>query len=236
MRVLLVQNCAIEGLGYIAEYLQDQRFESVTVHPYRNDAFPDPSAFDAVIVGGSPTSACEIEGHSSLSSEWDFLQRWITEERPLIGICFGAQVLARLLGAEVRRNPVREIGGYEVRLTDEGRSDPLLDGFPPTFQVFHWHGDTFDVPEGAALLVEGHDCRNQLYRRNLAVGVQFHLEVPSMEAAVWAEDYADELASVGKSRAEVIEQCRSEEVGMRELLYRMLDNFFKLVKDRSPAT
>jgi len=92
-------------------------------------------------------------------------------------------LLARAAGAEVRKNPVMEIGGYEVRLTDAGKKDTLFKNFPGTFPVFHWHGDTFDIPQGAELLVTGEKCKNQAFRYKNSVALQFHLEVTSSEAS-----------------------------------------------------
>jgi GMP synthase (glutamine-hydrolysing) len=149
--------------------------------------------------------------------------------KPCFGICCGAQLLAQLLGARVGRCEQMEIGGYQVRLTPAGREDPLLDGFPPCFPVFHWHGDTFDVPDGAELLVEGELCRNQLFRRGNVVGVQFHLEVTCEEAETWADVYAGELAGAGKSKAQVSAECRERQPEMEVLAARLLGNFLEII-------
>ena len=94
--------------------------------------------------------------------------------------------------------------------------------------MFQWHGDTFVIPEGDALLAEGRDCRNQLFRRGNAVAVQFHNEVTAADADAWAVAYADELSDVGKTREQVVAECRAREAPMKELAFRMLDNFFAL--------
>lgn len=126
------------------------------------------------------------------------------------------------------RAPVREIGGCELRVTAAGGADPLLAGFPAHFPTFQWHGDTFDVPDGAVLLAEGTACRNQLFRRGPVDGAQLHLEVASAEAAAWADAYAAELAEVGKSRDQVVAECRAREAEMATLAARLVHNFLHL--------
>jgi len=228
MRVLVIQNFEVEGLGLHEEYLDERGIGTDTIHPYRGDPFPDPGEHDLVMVGGTPVCVREIDRHDFLARERSFLEERIAGGGACFGICFGSQLLASVMGAEVRKNRVMEIGGYRVRLTGAGRSDPLLSGFPDEFPVFHWHGDTFDIPEGAALLVEGDDCPYQLFRAGNVIGVQFHVEITPPIAARWTVEYADELPKVGKTAEQVIEECRIHEVSMRGLAVTMMDNLLSL--------
>jgi GMP synthase-like glutamine amidotransferase len=214
MKALFVQNCGIEGPGLVGDWCRGRGVACDVVHAWRGDPMPDARAYDLVVVGGTPGSANDMESA--------FLAGVVRGGRPYLGICAGGQFLARLLGARVTRNPVLEIGGYEVRRVAD---DPCLRGFPPTFPVFQWHGETFDVPEGATLLVEGDDCRNQAFRKGNALALQFHLEVTCGDAAAWADAYAHELARIGKTKEQVVAECRSREPAMRALLGRLLDNF-----------
>ena len=134
-------------------------------------------------------------------------------------------MIAQILGATVRRNPVMEIGGYEVSLTAAGERSPLLRDFPGRFPVFHWHGDTFDIPEGAQHLVEGDLCRNQMFRLGNAVGVQFHLETSADEAAIWAAAYPQELECMAKTPEQVVGECGQREARRRTLAARLVSNF-----------
>ncbi len=145
--------------------------------------------------------------------------------KPVLGICFGAQLLAKLLGAPVRRNPVTEIGTHPVRLTAAGRSDPLFQGFPKTFPAFQWHNDTFDIPPWGLQLAESRDCPNQGFRMGSAVGLQFHLEVTAPEALRWANAYPDELRAAGISEARITRECLEQQPLMAELADRLLDSF-----------
>ena len=102
----------------------------------------------------------------------------IAARKPVLGICLGAQLLARALGAQVTANPVKEIGWYNVEATAEGRRDPLFRHFADSEKIFQWHGDTFAIPDGAVHLASSPDCRNQAFRYGDNVyGLQFHLEV-----------------------------------------------------------
>ncbi len=131
MRVLLVQNCEVEGFGLYEEHLSSRGIDHVVHHAYRGGAFPGMGGFDAFIAGGTPLSANAVERHAFLRDEWALLERVARSGRPYLGICFGAQLMARVLGAGVRRSPVREIGGAEVELTTEGRASPLTRFFLP---------------------------------------------------------------------------------------------------------
>ncbi len=179
MRVLAVHNCSIEAFGLYEQLLLDRGIDCQIVHPYRDERLPPHQDFDAVLVGGTPVSAYEAHSHPFLQAEREYLRNAVQKGKACFGICCGAQILAQILGADVRRCQRMEIGVYKVRLTEAGRKDSLLKGFPPHFPVFHWHGDTFGIPEHADLLVEGQDCPNQMFRRGKVVGVQFHLEVTS---------------------------------------------------------
>jgi len=226
MRLLVIQNCATEGIGLYEQYLIDHHIQYDIFHAYRGGRFPRRYQYDAFFVGGTPISAYEVHRHHFLRREWRYLKKIVEADKPYFGICCGGQLLARLLGAKVRKNPRMEIGGYEVKLTSRGREDPLFNGFPNRFPVFHWHGDTFDIPAGARLLVEGEECVNQAFRYNNAVGLQFHLEVTAQDAAQWADQYGDELRRVHKNKAAIVAECKSREPQMKTLAFQLLENFF----------
>ena len=229
MKILAIQNCEIEGFGLYEKYFIDHGMKYQIIHAYQNDSFPEINLFDAFFIGGTPISAYEAHKYPFLQKECEYLRQAIEVTKPCFGICCGAQILAMLLGAQVRKCEKKEIGGYEVRLTKAGQSDPLFQQFPVHFPVFHWHGDTFDIPPSAKLLVEGDDCKNQLFRWNKVVGAQFHLEVTSQDVIKWAEEYAQELVEIGKSKKQVVMECIKQEQEMSRLAIRLLDNFFSFV-------
>lgn len=231
MEALVIQNCVAEDIGLYETYLQVCGIRYQIHHAYVGKAFPSADRFDAFIVGGTPISIYDAHRHDFLRREMAYLGKAVKNEKPYLGICGGAQLLAKLLGAEVRKNPVMEIGGYNVRLTAAGKKSKFFSGFPDTFSVFQWHGDTFDIPAGAELLVMGTDCKNQAFSYRNSLGLLFHLEVTSQAASKWADEYRDELKRVGKTKKRVVEECRINEEQMEELAVKLIKSFFKALLD-----
>ena len=227
MKVLTIQNCAIEGFGPYSRHLRESGVEAEVVHAYRDEPLPPLESAQAVLVHGTPVSVYAPQLPDFLRRELAWLGRALERGMPCLGICGGAQALALLLGAGVRRNPRLEIGAREVRLTAAGRADPLLRDFPGRFPVIEWHGDTFDVPTSGALLAEGDDCRNQMFRHGNVVGLQFHLEADAADVAVWSDAYAGELAEAGRTKDEVVAECRSLEAAMDPLARALMTRFLE---------
>ena len=227
MRVLVIQNCKTEGIGLYEEYLKEKGIEYYVFPAFTGKRFPPMRQFDAFIVAGTPIAAYELHKYRFLRNEWRYLKEVVQLNKPYLGICFGGQLLAGLLGAKVRKNPQMEIGGYEVKLTPDGKKNGFFKGFPNRFPVFHWHGDTFDLPGGAKLLVQGVDCKNQAFSCNKALALQFHLEVTSKEASIWADKYKNELKRVNKTKEQVVKESQTREKEMKKLAFMLLDNFLK---------
>ncbi len=228
MKVLILQNCEYETLGSYERYLTDSGITCDVVHTYR-ESLPNPADYSMLLVGGTPDSAYNRATVPYLSQVYATLATAAKDNIPCFGVCCGAQLLAEIIGGRVYRNPEMEIGGYRVALTPDGQNDPLLDGFPPQWPVFHWHGDTFDLPQQVKLLARGEKCRNQLFRCGTIAGVQFHLEVTSAEAQQWVHRYADELPRVGKSAQQVVAECRAFESEMQHLAVRLMQNYLSLI-------
>jgi GMP synthase-like glutamine amidotransferase len=227
--ILAIQNCKIETFGLFEQQLEQQGYDPTVLHAYKDEPFPAVKDVEAVLVGGTPIAAYEAHLHDFLVKESDFLEEAIKAGIPCLGICFGAQLLAKLLGARVQKNHDKEIGVYDVGLTTEGKTDPMLQGYPHRFPTFQWHADTFDIPAGAAHLAESKACRNQMFRKRKVIGVQFHVEVLPAEASHWAYMYEKELEDFGKTRAQIEKECRAVELNMEQLAIRLLNNFLGLI-------
>lgn len=184
MRVLAFRHVPFEGAGLIEAVLDAHHIDLEYADLYvPGAAMPDVAQYDGLIVLGGPMS---VNDHLSyLRAEMEMLCAEVSRGRPVLGICLGAQLLARALGAEVRRNPVKEIGWYEIECTPAGLGDRLL-GEVSRETVFHWHGETFELPAGAELLATSERCRNQAFRvGERAYGLQFHLEVTPEMISDW---------------------------------------------------
>ena len=155
----------------------------------------DPLAPDLIILLGGPIGAYEELTYPFLGQELALLERRLAAARPTLGICLGAQLMARTLGARVYPAPAKEIGWAELQLSEAGRTGPLR--YFSEVPVLHWHGDTFDLPEGAALLASTKTCPNQAFSFGRhALACQFHPEVSGRGFERWLIGHAAEIAAV----------------------------------------
>lgn len=179
-------------------------------------------------MGPTPISANDALDHAFLRKEWSYLREIVDSGKPTLGVCCGGQMLAKLLGGEVKKSPMKELGGYTATLTDQGVWDPLFRGFPPVFPVFHWHSDMFTVPPGGELLATGDPCPIQVFSKGNVRGVIFHLEITAEDAVRWAAAYPEEPAHIGKTVEQVIRECRDKEPEMTRLALRLVDNLIAM--------
>lgn len=192
-----IRHLAFEDLGAFAPAIGRAGYQ---IHHYDigvDDLWTlDPVKTELLIVLGGPIGAYEDEKYPFLREELDILQARLAAGRPTLGICLGAQLMARALGARVYRAPAKEIGFSPLTLTADGRSSCLapFDGEP----VLHWHGDTFDLPDGAVRLASTPMCENQAFAfgRN-ALAVQFHPEAGDDGFERWLIGHTLELALAG---------------------------------------
>ena len=184
MKVLAFRHVPFEGAGRIESVLAARGIRLDYADLYQpGAAAPDPDNYSGLIVMGGPMSANDDLPY--LRREMDILRHAAAADRPVLGICLGAQLFARSLGARVMRNMVREIGWFELHFTPAAAADPLFTGIGST-PVFHWHGETFDLPAGAEWLASSERCRHQAFRSGTRqYGLQFHLEVTPEMIAEW---------------------------------------------------
>lgn len=184
MRVLVFRHVPFEGLGLIEPALAGRQIAVDFADLYQaGSALPDVAAYAALIFMGGPMSVNDDLPY--LRQEMEAIRQAVERTQPILGICLGAQLVARALGAAVRRNDTREIGWYDLEFTEAATEDKLFGGLGRE-TVFHWHGETFDLPPGAELLASSELCRNQAYRLGTCVyGLQFHLEVTPAMIAEW---------------------------------------------------
>lgn len=193
--VLTIQNIACEGPGLIGNGLRAQGIELQTLHPYAGEALPPSLAgFGGLLVLGGPMNADDLSGHPFLEAERSLIRAAVQGGVPVLGICLGAQLIARVLGAKVYKAPRAEIGFKRVERTADADFDPLFGDFPEFDMVFQWHEDTFELPLGATRLARSTVCENQAFRwGDLVWGIQFHLEVTAPMVRSWVEEYRSEL-------------------------------------------
>ena len=191
MNVQVLQHVPFEGIGSIERWLADRDAHTRYTRFYESFELPDPRHVDLVIAMGGPMSVNDEREHPWLASEKEFIRQSIGLGLPVIGICLGAQLIANALGARVYPGRHTEIGWFPVEAVDtDGDVFRLPSGLP----VFHWHGETFDLPAGAVRLAGSEACENQAFQigRNI-VGLQFHLETTPESVALILENCRGEL-------------------------------------------
>lgn len=178
-KVLVFQHVPFEPLGTLDPLLKEHGFRIRYVNFSRDpDQRPRLDGYDALIVLGGPMNVDETAAYPNLATEVELINEALQRGRHVLGICLGAQLLAKALGATVVPNGVHEIGWHTVRLTAEGEADPVLSALDSPAPLFHWHGDRFELPADARHLAQSELCANQAFRHgDLALGLQFHLEV-----------------------------------------------------------
>jgi GMP synthase (glutamine-hydrolysing) len=185
--ILIIKQVEQEGPGLIEKIFATNGWSLKTVELSYNEKLP--SDFDetgALVVLGGPMNVYEEKQYPFLKEEEFLIRKALIEEVPVLGICLGAQLLAKTCGARVKKAPQKEIGWYKVEKTGEGKKDTLFNKSPDHIKVFQWHEDTLDVPEGAVLIAEGKDCKNQGFRVGQnAYGLQFHIEVTEDMIQSW---------------------------------------------------
>jgi GMP synthase (glutamine-hydrolysing) len=199
MHVLAFRHVPFEHLGLIAAAL-DQRgigFRYLDGYAPSATAVDWESAAGLIFMGGPMSANDDLP---CIREELRLIERAVAAGRPILGVCLGAQLIARALGAKVYRNPVKEIGWAPIHWTEAAHQDPLFRGLVESETVFHWHGETFDLPAGAAWLASSGACPHQAFRVATAHGLQFHLEVTPEMIVNWCHQDANsgelrELAS-----------------------------------------
>jgi GMP synthase (glutamine-hydrolysing) len=178
-KLLVCQHVPYEPLGTLDPKLRESGFRIRYVNFGRNPHLrPSLEGYGGLVILGGPMSVDDVDLHPHLATEAELVLEAIAKEIPILGICLGAQLIAKALGAEVRAGETKEIGWHDVALTDEGTSDPLLGHLGSETRLFQWHSDVFELPDGAVHLASSQRCAYQAFRFGTNVyGFQFHLEV-----------------------------------------------------------
>ncbi len=175
MHAHYLQHVPFEGLGSIEPWLQSNGYTLSSTPFFATTQLPDPNAIDLLVIMGGPMSVNDEDQFPWLALEKQFIRDVIALDKPVLGICLGAQLIANAMGAKVFPNHVKEIGWFPVQAV--ASADPSVFRFPTSHIVFHWHGDTFELPAQAVLLASSEGCKNQAFQLGQRViGLQFHLE------------------------------------------------------------
>jgi len=197
MSVLILKNIETEGPGTMEQFLRTHDIPFHIVELSHGQTAPSLESFSTLIILGGPMGVYEMERYPHLLAGSRVIREAMNREMRILGICLGCQMLAYCLGGSVYPGPEKEIGWHHIELTGEGIKDPLMrklavhprvGDFWRRFRVFHWHGDTFDLPPGSLLLAGSARYRNQAFRFGHRIyGFQFHVEVTKEMIGQWFE-------------------------------------------------
>ncbi len=191
------QHIDCEGPGSLEPLFKSLGIELKLLKPFKGDVIPE-NLGDGLLILGGPMGVYEEAQYPWMTRELAAIRKALDASLPVLGICLGSQMLAHAAGAQVFRGALPEVGWRPITLTAEGKKDPLLEGLPETFNVFHWHGDTFTLPKGARLLAGSDWFPHQIFKIGAkAYGFQCHLEVTETMVRDWATLYAKELVPAG---------------------------------------
>ncbi|AKB73958.1 GMP synthase (glutamine-hydrolyzing) [Methanosarcina lacustris Z-7289] len=231
MKIHCLQHLKNETYGNIETWVSLKGHSLTKTLLYEKPVFPEPEEFDMLLIMGGTMSVYQEKEFPWLKPEKEFVKKVIDTGKPVLGSCFGAQMIAEVLGGKVTRNRFKEIGWHRVKAlagekpnnVSEISSELPADLFPE-FTAFMWHGDTFDIPAGAVRLFESEACPNQgfIYRGNI-IGLQFHPEADRRWIRNLIEDSGHELVE-GK-----FIQSEEETLGNKYLLENSQQIAFSLM-------
>jgi GMP synthase (glutamine-hydrolysing) len=193
-KIWVIQHHQVENLGNIAEALEGAALAWQYIRTFEGQPVPkDMKGAGGLILMGGPQGVYEADEAPYLKDEMRLIESALKDNRPVLGVCLGSQLLAAALGAKVYKGSRREIGWYPVHLTSEAGNDRLLKGVPEQFTAFHWHGDIFDLPRDSVALASSEISPIQAFRYgDKAYGFLCHLEVTEASVHAMVREFTDE--------------------------------------------
>ena len=226
MSVLICKNISSEGPGTIGDYLRLKGIPYDIVDLYKGEALPDAASYDTLIMLGGPMSVNDDIAY--IRQEEELVRNFTAAGKKMLGVCLGAQIMAKALGAKVYKGPEPEVGWLDITLSEEGLSDPLMmklachpdDGdICKQFNVFHWHGETFDIPDGANRLAFSNIYPNQAFRYGAGYAFQFHIEVSEQIIYDWMSGEKIDMNILKEETGRHYNACRKR-------AFAFYENFF----------
>ena len=231
MRIHVLQHVSYEGPGFIEEWIKEKNHSLTFTKFYENYTKPDISRIDWLIIMGGPMGIYDEDKYPWLSSEKILIKSAIDAGKIILGICLGAQLIASCLNKKVFPNMYKEIGWFKIKATPEAKENKLFDFFPEETKVFHWHGDTFDLPADAIHIAASDACKNQafVYKEKI-IGLQFHLEITEsllkeMKTHGSSELIKDKFIQSETALNDGKRYCKQNNLLLRNLLDGIVKNF-----------
>jgi GMP synthase-like glutamine amidotransferase len=225
LRIHYFQHVKYEGLGSIEEWISSNGHSLSSTRFFEDTTLPELSDFDWLIVMGGSMSVNDEQQFPWLADEKRFIRRAIDACKTVLGICLGSQLVSAALGAKVYKNKEKEIGWFDIELTCFAKSDQFFSEMGSRLKVFHWHGDTFDLPENVVHLFYSAGCKHQAYiYKDRVLALQFHLETTTNSLNDMIEHGRQELkpARFIQTEKELLSNNQLTESN-RKVLFKLLD-------------
>lgn len=226
MKTLCITHADFESPGVIEEWVSKNNHDFKIEKPYRGELLSDINSFDSLIIMGGPQSPLKITEFPYLSFEIDLIRTAIAQNKSILGFCLGAQLIGEALAAETSRSPEKEVGVYPINLTEQGKVDFLLQDFPDTFPVIHWHNDMPGINKDSIILASSLGCPRQIvrYKKNI-YGFQCHLEITFEGIKSLIEAVPEDLkpSAFTQTKEELLQQ---DYRSINNLMFKILDRFY----------
>jgi GMP synthase-like glutamine amidotransferase len=229
--ILILQHIEIEGPGYISKFFKEKHLQVKIIKPYRENIPQDVlKKTEALVILGGPMNVDEEKKYSFLKEEKKFIKKALKKNIPILGICLGGQLLARIGGAKVKKAPYEEIGWFKIKLTDEGKKDLLFKGCPKSLLVFQWHEDEFEIPKDGVLLAKSEDFFQAFRLGKNAYGLQFHIEVTPKMIKFWINKYFGKKER--KNKEHIVFEAYDYQDKYLKQSEIILNNFYQIIKNK----
>jgi len=196
--IAIFRHLECEGPGYFATFLDRQDIPHQLIRIDQQDALPtDIQTFSALVFMGGPMSV--NDNLPWIAQELQLIRQATKIDMPVLGHCLGGQLIAKALGGQIAANTAKEIGWHAVKRADNACADDWLHELPEQFEVFHWHGETFSIPEGADLILSSRFCQHQAFAIGNTLALQCHVEMTAHMVHEWVTHYQNELQSPTES-------------------------------------
>ena len=229
----MFQNEKCEHLGVFSKILNENNISYQYIKLYEEEEIPNLNDYSAIIILGGPMNVYEERKYPFLKKENSSIKEALKINKPMLGICLGAQIIARAAGAKVYPAKRKEIGWFTLNLTTGGIENDVFRGLERQFTVFQWHGDTFDIPSGSIRLAKSNLFPNQAFSiGKTTYALQFHLEVTKKMILEWVNRYEDELVTL-KEEVDPDEMLKSSEHHIQPLnnhAFLLFSNFLHLIR------
>ena len=233
--ILFIKHVPAEGPETLGDFFEKKGFKNKIIELYNKEHLPKSfNDIEAVIILGGPMNVYEEEAYPFLKEEDKFIKEILKNEIPYLGICLGAQLLAKAQGAQVVKSPRQEIGFSKIKLTREGQDDPLFKNLAPEIDVYQWHEDMFHIPVKGKLLAGSNECPFQVLKvGSSAYGLQFHVEITDQSIRLWSDasfDLKDPKLLAKKN--EMLKDYRLKKKIFHQTADIIFENFLELIQTR----